>query len=115
MLQRIASQIYREIPKEERNMQLFRSIVGKAKVLLAEGKEKEIVIEILMNELFPKRKFKTSKLVIKKKSGERAYITKTGRLIWKDIDPSNSTKETLMTSGIWQLPLNSENCLVKLE
>ena len=40
---RIASIIYRQVPKEERNIKLFRSIVGKAKMLLKEGKEKEEV------------------------------------------------------------------------
>src|SRR6476646_2080289 len=40
----IASQLYRSIPKEKRNMQLFRAFVGKAKLLLAEGKDKEVVL-----------------------------------------------------------------------
>src|SRR5438270_2072735 len=53
---RIASKLYREIPKDKRNIQLFRVIVGKAKVLLAEGKEKEEVIEIVTNELFQNAK-----------------------------------------------------------
>jgi len=49
---RIASMIYMQIPKEEKNIKLFRTIVGKAKVLLAEGKEKEEVLEtLLINEV----------------------------------------------------------------
>ena len=44
---RIASIIYKQIPKEKRNIKLFRSIVGKAKVLLWTGKQKEEVIESL--------------------------------------------------------------------
>ena len=45
---RIASLVYRQIPKEEKSIKLFRSIVGKAKVMLSEGKEKEEVLEALL-------------------------------------------------------------------
>lgn len=62
---------------------MFRAIVGKAKLLLAQGKVIEEVLEILMNELFPKPKSPAPKLIIKKKKEERAYISKAGRLIWK--------------------------------
>ena len=81
---KIASQLYRSIPKEEKNRKFFRAIVGKAKVLLAQGKEKEIVIEILRNELFPKPNNTTSILILKKKPKERAYVTKRGRLVWRN-------------------------------
>ena len=113
----IASQLYRSIiPKEERNRKLFRSIVGQAKILLATGENKETVIEILSNVLSPKPKAANKPKQIKKKEPQnRPYVTKTGKLIWKDIDPSNSSKETLMTSGIWQLPENSETYSIKLE
>ena len=47
---RIASVIYKQVPKEEKNIKLFRSIVGKAKVLLAEGKENEVVLQLLMKD-----------------------------------------------------------------
>jgi hypothetical protein len=47
---RIASVIYKGIPREERNIRLFRSIVGKAKVMLGKGKEKEVVLESLCFE-----------------------------------------------------------------
>ena len=46
---RIASVIYKQIPKEERNIKLFRSIVGKAKVLLWTGKKREEVQRELEN------------------------------------------------------------------
>jgi hypothetical protein len=44
---KIASAIYKEISKEKKSIDLFRSIVGKAKVLLASGKSKEKVLEEL--------------------------------------------------------------------
>ena len=47
---RIASVVYRQIPKEERSIKLFRTIVGKAKLLLAEGEEKEVVLGSLCFE-----------------------------------------------------------------
>ena len=78
---RIASQLYRNIPKEERNMQLFRAIVGKAKVLLAEGKQRELVFEILMNDLFAQKKKVQIKCVKKRKQDERVYVNNKGRLI----------------------------------
>ena len=51
---RIASQLYRSIPKEKRSRPMFRAFVSKAKLLLAEGKSKEVVLEMLFNELDPK-------------------------------------------------------------
>ena len=79
---RIASQLYRSIPKEKRNRPMFRAFVGKAKVLLAEGNSKEVVLEMLLNELHPQPKVSVTKQ-IKKKKTERAYVSKAGRLIWK--------------------------------
>ena len=84
---KIASQLYRSIPKEKRNVKLFRSIVGQAKVLLAQGKEKEAVVELLMNELFPKPKSIKLEPKKKRKPEERAYVTKRGRLIWTEWSP----------------------------
>ena len=84
---KIASQLYRSIPKEKRNMPLFRSIVGKSKILLAEGKDKEVVIEILMNELFPKAGAIKQIQFRKRKPTERAFNTKKGKLRWYSIHP----------------------------
>ena len=50
---KIASAVYKEIPKEERGIKLFRTIVGKAKVLLTSGMDKEAVLEVLLTELRP--------------------------------------------------------------
>jgi hypothetical protein len=93
---RIASTLYKSIPKEKRNIKLFRAIVGQAKVLLAQGKVKEVVLQILMNELFPQTKSTAPKLIIKRKKDERAYVTKAGRLIWKKLVTPNSRKDSLM-------------------
>src|SRR5436305_15155691 len=46
---RIASQVYKLIPKEGRNILLFRSLVGQAKSLLAAGQNKEVIINTLKN------------------------------------------------------------------
>ena len=107
---RIASQLYKDIPKEKRNMQLFRSIVGQAKVLLAEGKAKQRVVEILMNELFPQANKVAPKQIKKKKPEERAFVTKRGRLVWRE---SNLPKWSLVNSK--QLTENCESYEVKIE
>ena len=97
---RIASELYRSIPKEKRNRQLFRSIVGEAKVLLATGKNKEAVSEILSNALNPQMTSSKPKQKIKVKSQERAYVSKAGRLIWKSFNDNlkniNSNKQLLI-------------------
>ena len=80
---RIASQLYRNIPKEKRNMSMFRSIVGKAKVLFAQGKDKEEAMELLKNDLFPQERKLAPKPFKRKKPEERAYVSKAGRLIWR--------------------------------
>ena len=113
---RIASKLYRQIPKEEKNMKLFRAIVGQAKILLAQGENKETVLEILSTVLQPKPKPANKPKQIKNKEPQnRPYVSKAGRLIWKDIDPLKASKESLMTSGIWQLPVISETYAIKLE
>ena len=109
---KIASQLYRQIPKQERNVQQFRALVGQAKVLFAQGKDKEVVIEILMNELFPKPKGTPAKLIIKKKPEERAYVTKRGRLVWKLNPPMRNLENTV---NITQLTDNCETLDIKLE
>ena len=106
---KIASQLYRNIPKEEKNMKLFRAIVGQAKILLAQGKDKEAVIEILMNELFPKAISTAPKLIKSKQPQNRPYISKAGRLIWKDIDPLCSSKKSLSKMSHSGLPLEHPN------
>ncbi len=82
---KIASQLYKTLPKDKRDRPIYRSFVGKAKVLLAQGIEKEVVIEILRNELFPKPKTTTPKQIKKKKPIERTYISKRGKLIWREV------------------------------
>ena len=76
----IASQLYKSIPKEEKNMKFFRSIVGKAKVLLAQGDNRDMLIEILMNELFPQGKKVQVKRIKKRKPEERAYVRLTSHV-----------------------------------
>jgi len=71
---RIASLIYRQIPKEKRSIKLFRSIVGKAKGLLAEGKEKEIVLDLLMQQLFPEKACKAKERKIVKRGKENIRL-----------------------------------------
>ena len=101
---RIASIIYRQLPKEERNIKLFRSIVGKAKVLLWTGKNKEEVIESLnqsamvngecsiieRSEVKSERsKVRSKKIVRRQKSGvkvemsEILLVNEAGRLMEK--------------------------------
>ena len=88
---RIASQLYRMIPKEQRKVQLYRAIVSQAKILLASGKDKESVSGILSHALFPQSK-KIKLKPIKKKPVERIYLSKAGRLVWKNFnDNSNET------------------------
>lgn len=117
---KIASQLYKEIPKEKRNMPLFRSIVGRAKVLLAQGKDKEVVIEVLKNELFPQEKKTAPKPIKKKKPEERAYITNAGRLIWKTCTKSlkNRISEPQLNSDYFNKDrkmcmIEKENCVYK--
>ena len=43
----IASLLYKEIDEGKKNMNLFRSLVSRAKLLLASGKNKEEVVEML--------------------------------------------------------------------
>ena len=113
---RIASQLYRSIPKEKRNMQLFRAFVGKAKVLLAEGKDKEVVIELLFNEIHPKPKASVPKQIKKKKKEEKSYVTKAGRLIWKEVNLQNPLKGSIMkTINRKTFNENCETLQVKLE
>lgn len=78
---RIASQLYKAIPKEKRNRALFRSIVGQAKVLLAEGKDKEQVMELLLSELNPPVKTTVPKQNSETKPKEKIYVNKAGKLV----------------------------------
>ena len=110
---KIASQLYRICPKEKRNISLFRSFVGKTKVLLAQGKEKEAVIELLMNEFFPQEKKVAAKPTKKKKKEERAYVTKAGRLVWNELNPPVPCFEETVSSK--QIKDNCEIFEVKLE
>ena len=110
---RIASQLYRSIPKEKRNMQLFRAFVGKAKLLLAEGKDKEVVLEMLFNELHPKAKASIPKQI--KKKTERAYVSKGGRLIWKKVNHPNLKEGLMKTRNAKQLIGNCETYDIKRE
>ena len=92
---RIASIIYRQIPKEEKSIKLFRSIVGKAKVLLKEGKQKEEVIESLsqwsmVNVERSKVKEKTLRKAHKEREGAKVVdrseillVNEAGRLMKK--------------------------------
>ena len=96
---RIASQLYKSIPKEKRNMPFFRSIVGQAKVLLAQGKDKDEVLQLLKNELFPQEKKVLLKRIKKRKPEERAYVSKAGRLIWK-LNPRNPLKGSFVQSKV---------------
>ena len=75
---RIASLIYRQIPKEEKSIKLFRTIVGKAKVMLSEGKEKEEVLNLLLTELFPQKTCKP-----KRKKLSKTVVSEKGRMILK--------------------------------
>ena len=77
----IASIVYKQIPKEERSIKLFRSIVGKAKLLLAEGKDKEVVLQLLVAELNPQSKTFVPKQRIKRKKELRLVVNKEGRLV----------------------------------
>jgi hypothetical protein len=88
---RIASQLYRSIPKEKKDRQIFRAFVGKAKVLLAQGKDKKVVLDILMNELFPQVKRIAPKLIIKKKKEVRVYVSKSVKLRWYSISLAKKT------------------------
>jgi len=92
---RIASQLYRSISKEKRNRPMFRAFVGKAKLLLAEGKDKEVVFKMLFNELHPQPRASVSKQ-IKKEKEKRPYISKTGILIWTKINPPILLNRTLI-------------------
>jgi hypothetical protein len=76
---KIASAIYKEIPKEEKSIDLFRSIVGKAKVLLASGKSKEEVLA----ELRPQKGERESERskVKGEREGERLHVNNEGNLI----------------------------------
>jgi hypothetical protein len=78
---KIASVVYRQIPKEERSIKLFRTIVGKAKLLLAAGKDKEVVLEILVAELNPETKAIVPKQRIKRKKELRLFVNKEGKLV----------------------------------
>ena len=78
---RIASSVYRQIPKEQRNIKLFRAIVGEAKVLLAVGQDKEVVLELLLAELHPQSKSFVPKQRIKRKKELRLYVNKEGKLV----------------------------------
>ena len=75
---RIASLVYSHVSKEEKSIKLFRSIVGKAKVMLTEGKEKEVVLDLLMKKFFPQKacKPKQSKLA-------KTVVSVKGRMILK--------------------------------
>ena len=77
---KIASVVYRQIPKEERSIKLFRTIVGKAKVLLAAGKDKEVVLELLLAELNPETKAIVPKQRIKRKKELRLFVNKEGTI-----------------------------------
>ena len=85
----IASQLYKSVPKEAKNMKFFRSIVGKAKILLASGEERETVLKILSNLLFTQAKPSTLKQAKKSKANERIYVNKKGRLVWKELNSPN--------------------------
>jgi hypothetical protein len=70
---RIASLIYSQIPKEVKSIKLFRSIVGKAKILLVEGKDREQILRHLNSEFVktivvetPIQKNNTNNIVLNK-------------------------------------------------
>lgn len=90
---KIASRLYRGIPKEERKVQLYRAIVGEAKVLLASGKDKESVMEILSNALNPETKPAKRIQSTRPKQKDRAYVSKAGRLVWKTSYPNSKKTE----------------------
>ena len=82
---RIASSVYKQIPKEQRNIKLFRAIVGEAKMLLATGSDKEVVLEVLLAELLPQSKTFVPKQRIKRKKELRLVVNKEGRLVLESL------------------------------
>ena len=110
----IASQLYKDVPKEKRSMPFFRSIVGKAKLLLAQGMDKEVVLKLLRNLLFPEAKLIAPKQIKEKKPKEKAYVNKKGRLVWKKLnitDPlRTSLKKTVNTLSSPFIDIPSVNC-----
>ena len=100
----IASKLYENVPKENRSMPFFRSIVGKAKLLLAQGKDKEVVLDLLRNELFPEVIVIAPKQIIQRKPKEKIYVNKKGKLVWKISRPEPSFRSNnLSTLGLSSL------------
>ena len=75
---KISSFVYRQIPKEEKSIKLFRIIVGKAKVMLTEGKEREVIPDLLMKQFFPKKACK-----LKQRKLAKTVVSEKGKLILK--------------------------------
>jgi len=77
---RIASLIYMQIPKEEKGIKLFRTIVGKAKVMLMEGKEKEEVLAELRPMKSERAMVKSERLKQKKFSRKVGKVSKAAEV-----------------------------------